>query len=92
MRAIRDFILVTCAVLTTTCVVYMVYNVEVLRVALGDTSAPWGPFLKQSMASPEELILQRFKKSGQEPASANDAYGNSARDSLKKLIEKPASR
>jgi hypothetical protein len=43
MRGIRDFILVVCSVTTTLCIVYLVYNIEVLRVRLGDSSSPFGP-------------------------------------------------
>ena len=50
---------------------------------------------------PENTILKRFKKnkpdddqadSEQQPSGGSDGYSKPARDSLKKLIEKPAAR
>jgi membrane protein required for colicin V production len=50
---------------------------------------------------PENTILKRFKKnkpdeeqtdSEQQPSGSGDGYSKPARDSLKKLIEKPAAR
>jgi membrane protein required for colicin V production len=50
---------------------------------------------------PENTILKRFKKNKpdddqadteQQPAGSGDGYSKPARDSLKKLIEKPAAR
>lgn len=61
-----------------------------------------GEWLKSLLPDdPENTILKRFKKnkpddeqadSEQQPSGSSDGYSKPARDSLKKLIEKPAAR
>ncbi|KYG19052.1 MULTISPECIES: CvpA family protein [Bradyrhizobium] len=61
-----------------------------------------GDWLKSLLPDdPENTILKRFKKnkpdddqadSEQQPSGSGDGYSKPARDSLKKLIEKPAAR
>ncbi|MBR0813341.1 CvpA family protein [Bradyrhizobium diazoefficiens] len=61
-----------------------------------------GDWLKSLLPDdPENTILRRFKKnkpdddqadSEQQPSGSGDGYSKPARDSLKKLIEKPAAR
>ena len=68
------------------------------RIVLQNT----GEWLKGLLPEdPENTILKRFKKNKpdddqadteQQPAGGSDGYSKPARDSLKKLIEKPAAR
>jgi hypothetical protein len=67
-----------------------VYNIEALRIRLGDMSSPAARIVKElGPTDPESVILERFKRNETEPSSE---YSKSTREGLKKLIEKPAGR
>ena len=58
MRAVRDFILIICAVISTSCLVYFVYHAELFKYQLGKPSA----LMNLLPESSESTLLKRLKE------------------------------
>ena len=97
MRVVRDFILIVCAITSTACLIYFAYNIEMLRGHLAAASAAVQTVMKPSVDASENEILKRFRKIDTPVVTdaapdPSDGYSKPARDSLKKLIDKPATK
>jgi hypothetical protein len=62
MRVLRDILLVVCAVISTSCLVYVYLSIEAVNIALRNPSA-LTKVLMELMPddSPESAILKRLK-------------------------------
>ena len=67
MAAVRDFILVLSAAISALCLVYLVFNIEMLKAKVGNTSSLFAPAMKQLGLdeTPEADIRRRLNRPAQ---------------------------